>query len=57
MAHLLKKAHVAPEHVAPNDWLTIDLDQRASTKAVCRDYKAVVELFSTFIASARIHGQ
>jgi hypothetical protein len=22
MAHLLEKARVAPEHVAPNEWLT-----------------------------------
>jgi hypothetical protein len=33
MAHLLEKQYVAPEHVAPNEWLTIDLDQRASTES------------------------
>jgi hypothetical protein len=36
MAHLLEKAHVAPEQVAPNERLTIDLSQCEALKSRVR---------------------
>jgi hypothetical protein len=39
MAHLLEKAHVTHEHVAPNERLTIDLHQREALKSRVRGYR------------------
>ena len=44
IAHLVKKAHVAPLHVAPNKWLVIDLHLPARA---CRDYGQRVQ-YSVF---------